>query len=70
MEPMDKSEVAIGQLFAEALNPRETWRVEKILVDNMHAVIVTTGQMTRRKTISKWALLNTRFYQRPVPAGR
>jgi hypothetical protein len=60
-----KTDASINDVFAEALNTRELWRIEKFLDDGVHAVIVNTAQTTdRRKTISIWALLNTRFYIR------
>ena len=62
-----KTDVMIGEVFAESLNTRERWRIEKLLGDGVHAVIVNTAQTTdRRKTISIWALLNTGFYVRPA----
>jgi hypothetical protein len=63
---MRKPNVAPGQVFKESDDPRETWRVEKVLTDGLHVSVVDAMRPSRRKTFSVWTLANRRFFT-PAP---
>jgi len=41
-----------------------TWRVDRLLPDNVHVVLVSENEPTRRKTVSGWALAERHFFVR------
>ncbi len=55
-------QIEVGQIFSERDNARFSWRVERLLSDGIHVVVVNTDQPTRQKTIAIWALQNTKLY--------
>ncbi len=61
------SAIELGQLFAAADDLRFHWRVDKMLMDGIHVVLVRVDDPTRRKTVSIWALSNGRLF---VPAAQ
>jgi hypothetical protein len=56
------SSIEIGQLFASADDVRFQWRVDKMLMDGIHVVLVRVDEPSRRKTVSLWALSNGRLF--------
>jgi hypothetical protein len=56
------SAIEPGQLFAAADDLRFHWRVDKMLMDGIHVVLVRVDDATRRKTVSLWALSNGRLF--------
>jgi hypothetical protein len=62
------SPIELGSLFRQSDDSRFVWRVDKFLTDDVHVVLVRTDDASRRKTVSLWALKNTRLFQR-VAAG-
>lgn len=47
-----------------------TWRVTKLLADGVHVSLVQVDDPSRRKTLSAWALSDSRrFVRRPVVPG-
>jgi hypothetical protein len=60
-----RSPVTLGQIFLEADQLRGKWRVQKLLVDGIHAVLIDEDQPSRRKTFSISAL-NDRALFTPV----
>jgi len=61
------SGIESGQLFAAADDLRFHWRVEKMLMDGVHVVLVRADDPTRRKTVSIWALSNSRLFVPVTP---
>jgi hypothetical protein len=57
-----KMQIEVGQIFIERDNARFSWRVQRLLSDGIHVVVVNTDQPTRQKTIAIWALQNTKLY--------
>jgi hypothetical protein len=65
------SPVDIGQTFRAIDDVRFIWRVEKMLIDGVHAALVRVDDPSRQKTISVWALRNSRLYiQVEAPPAR
>jgi len=61
------SAIELGQLFAAADDLRFQWRVDKMLMDGIHVVLVRVDDATRRKTVSIWALSNGRLFVPVTP---
>ena len=61
------SPIELGQLFAAADDLRFQWRVEKLLTDGVHVVLVRVDDPTRRKTVSLWALSSGRLFVPVTP---
>lgn len=61
--------IEVGSLFSQSDDSRFVWRVEKFLIDDVHAVLVRVDDPSRRKTVSLWALRNTRLFRRPPGAS-
>lgn len=53
--------VAIGAAYT-ANGSSTVWRVERLLADGIHVVLVSQDQATRRKTVSAWVLAETRYF--------
>ncbi len=62
------SAIEVGQLFAAADDLRFQWRVDKLLMDGIHVVLIRVDDPTRRKTVSIWALSNGRLFVPMAPA--
>jgi hypothetical protein len=58
-----------GRIYRAADDLRYTWRVDKLLTDNVHVALICVEDATRRKTISIKALGNSRLFL-PVDATR
>lgn len=57
--------VSIGAVY-RANGARTVWRVERLLGDGRHVVLVSDQEPDCRKTISAWALADARYF---VPAA-
>lgn len=64
-----QSPIDLGSLFSQADDSRFVWRVEKFLTDDVHAVLVRVDDPSRRKTVSLWALRNSRLFRRAESAA-
>jgi hypothetical protein len=62
-----KPPVDVGSLYAMTTDPRSRWRVDKLLADDVHVVLVCCDEPSRRKTLSTWALLHGRDFA-PAPS--
>ena len=63
-----QSPIEVGSLFTQSDDSRSrfVWRVDKLLTDDVHVALVRVDDPSRRKTVSLWALRNSRLFQRVV----
>ena len=54
--------VTIGATYTAANGASTVWRVERLLVDGLHVVLVSADEPTRRKTVSGWVLVEPRYF--------
>jgi hypothetical protein len=59
--------IEVGQTYRAIDDERFTWRVKRLLVDGVHAALVRVDDPSRQKTISIWALSNSRLYTAVEP---
>ena len=59
--------VGLGQTYRAIDDLRFIWRVDRLLIDGVHAALVRVDDPSRRKTISLWALNNYRLYTQVEP---
>ena len=59
-----QSPIELGTLFSQSDNARFVWRVDRFLTDDIHVALVRVDDPTRRKTVSLWALRNSRLFNR------
>jgi hypothetical protein len=61
-----KTPVELGQIFLDNEMHQARWRVQKLLLDGVHAVIVDAAQPIRRKTLAISVLTDRkRFVEAP-----
>ncbi len=54
--------IAIGAAYTAGNGSSTVWRVERLLADGVHVVLVSDDESIRQKTVSAWVLAEPRYF--------